>query len=291
MAFRAVRYRSADGLSLYARDYRSPGDGVTVLCLPGLTRNGKDFEFLAQRLAAGRRVVCPDFRGRGLSQYGDGASYRADVEMADTLILMDHLGIERAAIIGTSRGGIVALFLAHQAKARLAGIAFNDVGPRLEPAGLLRIRNYLTPAPGFSSWEEAVAALRASSRGFEGLSDADWLAFARRLFRDEDGILVVDHDPGLLRNFPDRETIESGKVPELWGFFDHVAPLPALVLRGANSDLLSALTVSEMQRRHPGLAAVTVAGRGHVPFLDEAESLAAIDRWLAEIDGVAPSSG
>ena len=290
MGFRAVRYRSADGLLLHARDYGAAGGGTPVLCLPGLTRNAKDFDFLAERLAPARRVVCPDFRGRGLSQYGDPASYRADIEMADTLALMDHLGIARAAIIGTSRGGLVAMFLAAKAKERLAGIAFNDVGPRLEPEGLIRIRSYLAPARRFASWAEAVAAVKAINRGFDGLSEADWHAFASRLFRDEDGVPVIDHDPGLLANFPDRETIEGGKVPELWALFDHVAPLPALVLRGANSDLLSTKTIAEMQRRHRGLAAVTVKGRGHVPFLDEAESLAAIDGWLTRIDAFAAQS-
>ncbi len=155
---------------------------------------------------------------------------------------------------------------------------------------MIRIRSYLAPARRFASWAEAVAAVKAINRGFDGLSEADWHAFASRLFRDEDGVPVIDHDPGLLANFPDRETIEGGKVPELWALFDHVAPLPALVLRGANSDLLSTKTIAEMQRRHRGLAAVTVKGRGHVPFLDEAESLAAIDGWLTRIDAFAAQS-
>src|SRR5438552_7460330 len=145
MSFREIRYISADGLSLYARDYGPVVGGKTpLLCLPGLTRNSADFEEVAERLAPTRRVVAPDFRGRGHSQYAsDPKTYRPDVEMADTLLLMDQLGIQKAAIIGTSRGGIVAMLMAAKAKDRLAGICFNDIGPRIGKAGLLRIRSYL----------------------------------------------------------------------------------------------------------------------------------------------------
>ena len=284
--FRAVRHQSADGLELFARDYGpETGGGVPVLCLPGLTRNAKDFAGLAVRLAVERRVVCPDFRGRGLSQYAaDPMTYWPNVEMADTLALMDHLGIARAAVIGTSRGGIVAMFMAAKAKERLAGIAFNDIGPRIGKAGFLRIRSYLGGDPRFVSWDEAVAALKATNPGFDSLSAIEWQAFAQRVFRDEAGVPRADYDPALTVTFPTTADIEDGKVPELWGLFDLVAPLPALVLRGANSDLLSEATVTEMRQHHAGLATVTIPGRGHVPFLDETEAVAAIDAWLALVD-------
>ncbi|MBI2719393.1 MAG: alpha/beta hydrolase [Rhizobiales bacterium] len=283
MQFRHVRYTSADGVSLFARDYG--GAGLTpVLCLPGLTRNSKDFAAVAERLADRRRVVCADFRGRGLSGYTDPATYRPDVEAADSLALIDHLGIARVAIIGTSRGGLVAMTMAATAKQRLAGICFNDIGPKIELGGLLRIRSYLGVDPRFASWDEAVAALKATNPGIEGLDEAAWQAFARRVFRDAGGIPVIDYDPDLGRNFPSTEDIVAGKTPELWEMFDQVAPLPALIVRGANSELLSATTVAEMQRRHTGLAAVTVKDRGHVPFLDEPEAIAAINDWLAVVD-------
>ena len=133
MRFRNVWYDSADGLRLFARDYSHQGPLLPVLCLPGLTRNARDFEDVAERLSAERRVICPDFRGRGASQYaGDPKTYRPDVEMADTLALLDHLGIARTVIIGTSRGGLVGMMMAAAAPERVAGLLLNDIGPRLE---------------------------------------------------------------------------------------------------------------------------------------------------------------
>lgn len=281
--FREVHYSSVDGLSLYARDYAG-GAGIPVLCLPGLTRNAKDFEALAPWLAKSRRVICPDFRGRGNSQYADDpSSYRPDVEMADTIALLDHLDVPRAGVIGTSRGGIVAMFMAAQAKERLAGVALNDIGPRIDVAGLLRIRTYLGRDPAFASWDEAAAALKITNPGFDTLTEAQWQVFARRVFREENGLPRADYDPQLTQGFPSAEAIASGKVPELWSLFDQLAPLPALVLRGENSDLLSAATVAEMQQRHPGLATVTIPNRGHVPFLDEPAAMARIESWLARL--------
>ncbi|MCB1380867.1 MAG: alpha/beta hydrolase [Alphaproteobacteria bacterium] len=273
-------------MRLHARDH-GPVEAtrVALLCLPGLTRNAKDFESIAGRLAEDRRVICPDFRGRGRSQYAsDPTTYRPDVEVADTLRLLDTLGIERAAIIGTSRGGIVAMVMATRAKDRMAGVLFNDIGPRIDKAGLLRIRTYLGNDPQFGSWDDAVAALKATNPGFETLTPAEWLVFARRVFRDADGVPRADYDAGLTATFPSAADIEDGKTPELWGLFDLLAGLPVAVLRGEHSDLLSAATVAEMVRQLPQTRATTVRNRGHVPFLDEPESLIAIDHWLADVD-------
>ena len=281
---REVYFAAADGLELFARDYGD--DGLTpVMCLPGLTRNSRDFETVAPRLSPKRRVICPDYRGRGRSQYAaDPVTYRPDVELDDALRLLDTLGVTRAAVIGTSRGGIVAMVMAAKAKDRLAGVLFNDVGPHLETAGLLRIRNYLGATLPFHTWDGAVEALKAANPGFDKLTDTDWMNFARRVFRDDNGRPGLDYDPDLAKTFPGAEAIAAGKLADIWNLFDLVAPLPSLVLRGENSDLLSEATVAEMQRRSPRLAAVTVKGRAHVPFLDEAESIAAMDQWLARVD-------
>jgi len=283
---RDVFLAAADGVVLHARDHGPPDATLTpVLCLPGLTRNAKDFEAVAARLARRRRVVSPDFRGRGQSAYAaDPLTYRPDVELADTLHLLDHLGIGRVAVIGTSRGGLVAMLLAASAPQRLAGVLFNDIGPRIDAAGLLRIRSYLGSDPRFDSWAAAVAALRATNPGIAGLSDGQWLIFARRVFREVDGLPRADYDPRLAATFPSAEDIAAGNIPELWGLLDQLPPVPATVLRGENSDLLSAATVAEMKAHVPHLKTVTVKDRGHVPFLDEPESLSAIDAWLAQVD-------
>lgn len=284
--FAEVVIESADGVRLYARDYDPSGSALTpVVCLPGLTRNSKDFEEIAPRLGASRRVICPDFRGRGQSgRAADPLTYRPDVELADTLALLDHLGLARVAVLGTSRGGIVAMLMAAKALDRLAGVALNDIGPRIDKAGLLRIRTYLGVVPPFTRWEQAVTAMKITNPGFPTLSEEDWLTFAKRVFRDEGGVPRADYDAGLTQTFPSAADIEAGKVPELWGLMDLLVNVPALVLRGEHSDLLSADTVAEMQRKHAGLAAVTVKDRGHVPFLDEPESVAAIDEWLLAVD-------
>lgn len=276
---------AADGTQLYARDYAAERSGlVPVVCLPGLTRNAKDFETIAPRLAETRRVLAFDFRGRGRSGRADPSTYRPDQEVADTLQVLDTLGIERFAIIGTSRGGIAAMVMAARALPRMAGVLFNDIGPRIDKAGLLRIRTYLGTDPQFADWAAAVSALKASNPGFDTLSDDDWLAFARRVYREVNGVPRADYDPLLAQNFPSVADIEACKVPELWALLDIMADVPSLVLRGEHSDLLSAAIVDEMHRHHRRLASVTVKDRGHVPFLDEAESLAAIAAWLRIVD-------
>jgi pimeloyl-ACP methyl ester carboxylesterase len=280
-------FTAADGTPLHARDYGSAGGLTPAVCLPGLTRNAKDFETIAPELAQQRRVVALDFRGRGRSGRADPATYRPDQEVADTLHVLDQLGIRRFAIVGTSRGGIVAMVMAARALERMAGVLFNDIGPRIDKAGLLRIRSYLGSDPEFAGWDEAIASLKSTTPGFPDLSEADWIAFARRLYRDEAGRPRADYDPALGNNFPSEDDITAGKVPELWPLFEMLAPLPCLVLRGEHSDLLSDDTVAEMLKRHPKLAAATVPARGHVPFLDEPVSRAAMARWLAAVDTAA----
>ncbi|MEY3081199.1 MAG: hypothetical protein RJA94_1184 [Pseudomonadota bacterium] len=285
MGFAEHFVSAADGTQLYVRDYAADRSGlVPIVCLPGLTRNAKDFETIAPALAQTRRVLAFDFRGRGRSGRADPATYRPDQEVADTLLALDTLGIGRFAIIGTSRGGIAAMVMAARALPRMAGVLFNDIGPRIDKAGLLRIRTYLGTDPQFSSWHEAVAALKSSNPGFDTLSEADWLAFARRVYREVDGVPRADYDPGLAQNFPSVADIKAGKMPELWALLDMMADVPSLVLRGEHSDLLSDEVVAGMHQHHRRLQSVTVRARGHVPFLDEPESVSAIARWLSVVD-------
>ena len=280
--WREVRFRSADGLDLYSRDY-GPQESrrVPVLCLSGLTRNSKDAHRLGERLGQERRVIAPDYRGRGLSQHADWSTYRVDVEMADAVALLDRLGVEKVALIGTSRGGLIAMLMAASHRDRLAGVLLNDVGPVLEPAGLHRIRSYLGRKPRFTTWSGAVAALKRTNPGFASLSEAEWLDFARRLYRDEAGRPVLDYDPNLRRGFPSRKAIDAGSIAPLWELFGALRGLPTAALRAEHSDLLSSETLVRMAAEIDDLDAVTVKDRGHAPFLDEPESLAAVDRLLA----------
>lgn len=283
VSHRDVPFTSADGLALYGRDYPADDDTSTpLLCLCGLSRNVRDFEPLAQWLAGTRRLVTMDYRGRGRSAYApDPTTYRPDVELADALRFLDELKIKQVSVIGTSRGGIIAMLMAAQFPQRLKSVLLNDVGAVIEKESLLRIRRYLGEAVEFGSWSEAASALRRNNPGFETLSDTEWMDFARRVFIEKAGRISNDYDLRLAETFPTNKDIETSGVPDLWPLFDALIYLPATVLRAEHSDLLSAATVSEMKKRYPRLAAYTIKGRGHVPFLDEPDAKAAIKAWLS----------
>lgn len=286
-AAKDVAFAAADGLTLYAQDHPADVDlgKLPVLCLPGLTRDSRDFEPVVPYLRRQRRVLCMDFRGRGRSGFAvDPASYRIDVEAADVSALLASLGLAKVAILGTSRGGLVGMLLAATARHQVAGLLLNDVGPVLEKEGLLRIREYLGIEPGFGSFESAAAAMKRNLPGMVGLADAQWLAFAHRIFRNDNGIPRLSYDPRLALTFPTEEQIRASTGTELWPLFDSLDSLPLAVLHGENSDLLSSETVAEMKRRMPQLQATTIMGRAHVPFLDELQSLEAISAWLDEVD-------
>ena len=284
--YRPVHFQTFDGLKLFARDYSSASNSRTpVLCLPGLTRNSKDFETIAPWLAQERRVIALDFRGRGLSQYAkDPYSYRPDIELGDVIALLNFLNVDRVATVGTSRGGIVGMLMAALHRDRLAGLFLNDVGPQLESAGLLRIGRYLGVHVEFDSWDEAIANLKSNNSGFESLSADEWQAFARRVFTVANGLPHSDYDPALANTFPPVEEIATGRIAPLWEIFASTTGLPVSVLRGEHSDLLSVATVAAMKLKNADLDETTVLNRGHAPFLDEKESKDAILRWLERID-------
>jgi pimeloyl-ACP methyl ester carboxylesterase len=284
--YEPVHFQTDDGLGLFARDYSPSLSALTpLLCLPGLTRNSKDFETITPWLAQTRRIIAPDFRGRGLSQYAsDPAFYRPDIELLDIIGLLNLLKIERVAIIGTSRGGIVGMLMAAFFPDRLAGLFLNDVGPELDSAGLLRIRSYLGVQSEFASWEMAIEDLKSNNSGFESLTADEWQAFARHVFKPENGLPRIDYDPALLHTFPSVEDITAGRVANLWEIFGKIGDLPVSVVRGEHSDLLSAATVAAMKKQNAGLDVTTVPKRGHAPFLDEAPAKDAAARWLSRVD-------
>ena len=280
--WRDVFFTSDDGLKLFSRDY-GPEDSelVPVLCLAGLTRNSMDFHLVASRLAKTRRVIVPDYRGRGLSEYASNwQTYQPHVEMADAIRLLDQLNIEKFAVIGTSRGGLISMVMGQAIRDRLLGVVLNDIGPKLEDEGLLRIAESINERVEFSNWDSAVKGLKKYSIGFSGLSDDDWLAFAHNLYRESNGKIEPDYDFNLTKTFPTVEFVRSGKIPQAWDLFATLKDLPLAVIRGENSDLLSIETVEKMQQAHPGLITANVPNRAHVPFLDEPEAVEAIDQVL-----------
>ncbi len=268
---------AGDGVRLA---YDVAGAGVPLLCLPGLTRNMDDFEPVAEHFAGRAQVIRMDFRGRGASGNADPETYQVPQEARDVLSLMDHLGLDRAAILGTSRGGLVAMMLAATARDRLAAVILNDVGPEIMPEGLASIMDHIGRPPAFRSHAEAAAAFpRLFGDVFHDVPEATWAAFARRLYREEGGRLHLRYDPRL------REAVAPafapGAVqPDLWPLFDAMEGLPLGLIRGAGSNILSSATAAEMNRRRPDMVFAELPGRGHVPFLDEPEARAVIHAVL-----------
>ena len=278
-------WSSRDGLKLHFRDYPGPeqGGGVPVLCLHGLTRNARDFDVLAPRLAKRQRVICPDMRGRGDSEYArDAASYTPAQYCEDVLELLEQEGIGRFVAIGTSLGGLMTMGLATVIPGRIAGAVINDVGPRLEAAGLERILDYVGQGRNYPTWVHAARGIEATQGAAHPGQPLDfWIGTAKRLMTlTSNGRIVFDYDMKIAEPF--RE-FDIGNQPDLWPAWDALAGRPVLILRGALSELLSAATMADMLRRVPGAEAVTLGDVGHAPTLDEPEAVAAIERLLARV--------
>jgi pimeloyl-ACP methyl ester carboxylesterase len=282
-----------DGLKLHVRDYgRHNGGALPVICLPGLSRTSEDFDALATALATHgerpRRVLALDYRGRGLSEYDrDPANYNVLVETGDVLSVVTALGVSTAVFVGTSRGGILTMLLAAQRPTLIAGAVFNDIGPVVEPQGLVRIKGYVGRLPPAKSFEEGADILRWLFSGqFPTLTDDDWLADARRTFREQNGRLVPTYDPALAK------TLEGVDVerpqPPLWNAFEALGQVPLMVIRGANSDILSAATVEAMQARHPSLTAIEIPDEGHPPRLSDPELIGRIAAFVTLCDRSQP---
>jgi pimeloyl-ACP methyl ester carboxylesterase len=280
------RWTSTDGLELYCRIYEGPASApraLTVLCLPGLTRNSRDFEDLAPHLAARHRVVCPDLRGRGYSARDpQWRNYHPGTYLSDLQRLLEVLELGRVAIVGTSLGGILGMMLATSAPGSVAGLVLNDVGAEVDPRGIERIRSYTGLLPPVSTWEEATQQYRTvNGNAWPGLSDEAWARYVHRSYRaDAAGRPVLDCDPRV------GEALRAAPAPAadaMWSLFGRLGGVPMLVIHGALSDILSLSTLERMQREKPDLERVTVGNRGHVPLLDEPEALGAIDRFLGRL--------
>jgi len=290
--FEDVFFSASDGLKLHAADYgrSNPAtrDRLPVVCLPGLTRNTRDFDDLARLLASDpktpRRVVSFDYRGRGQSGWDkDPSRYNITVEAEDVLSGMAALGLEHANFIGTSRGGLIMHVLAATRPGVMAAGVLNDIGPVIEGAGLAQIKAYLARMPKPKNWDDAAQILsEAHAKSFPALTESDWRDFARAVYVEEDGQLVADYDPKLLNGLKGIDL--STPLPTLWPQFDGLGRMPLLALRGEHSTLLSADTLLEMKQRVPSLQAETIAGHGHAPILHLSGIPEILTRFFASVD-------
>ena len=280
-AFFTVR----DGLRLHYRDYAGSEPKPPLLCLPGLTRNVRDFTDFAERYSPRFRVIALEFRGRGGSDHDpDPARYIPPTYISDTIELLDHLAIPQAIFVGTSLGGLVTMGTAVVAPQRIAAAILNDVGPELSSQGLERIRTYVGHPLRFASWDDAARQLASNNSAFSAhYTHEDWVRMAHRTCRRDDGEIVFDYDMAIAAPF-------AGTVPtpqiDMWPLFNALAKKPLLVIRGERSDLLSADAAERMKREAPAMQLAVVPGVGHAPDLDEPEALAAIDAFLGEVERV-----
>ena len=272
---------AADGTRLAYDDH---GSGLPLLCLSGLTRTMGDFDYLRPHLPppnSGKlRLIRMDYRGRGASGHSGAASYTVAQEGADALALLDHLGVEKAAILGTSRGGLIGMYLASIAKPRVLGLCLNDVGPVIEKQGLTRIFDYLGRNPAAKTHAELAAKLPALMAGFSNVPPSRWLQEAQLHYVQSADGLRITYDPQLRQAFL---AAFNGPAPDLWPLFEACAGLPLALLRGENSDLLSAQTADEMRHRRPDMLFASIPNRAHIPFLDERDSIALIHAFLAKV--------
>lgn len=280
--FESRTISAPDGLRLHVRDYQ-PNDGPhgaaggavdpPVVCLHGLARTAADFHELAMAIAHGgaprRRVIVPDYRGRGRSEYDrNPANYNPAVELADLLAVLTAFDLPPAVFVGTSRGGILAMLLAAARPGMMTGVVLNDIGPVIEQRGLVRIKGYVGKLPSPKSFEEGAEILRRlGDAQFPNLSADGWMRQARRTWMRRNGHLVLAYDPNLSRVLEDLDLEQP--APAMWPQFDALARVPVMVIRGAKSDILSAATVEAMRARRLDLDVVEVADEGHAPLLVE----------------------
>lgn len=282
--FRDGFHQVRDGLRLHFRDYPGPHDQPPLLCLPGLTRNARDFESFAARWSPRFRVIAVDFRGRGQSDHDpDPARYIPLTYAHDTIALLDHLGVADAIFVGTSLGGLVTMLMAVLDEDRIAAAILNDIGPELEEGGLERIRTYVGKDRRFADWDEAARAVADYGRGLpRHYGDDDWLRAAHRLASEHDGHIRFDYDMAIVQPFE-----AAGPTPQvdMWPLFRALAKRPLLLIRGAESDLVGAAAFARMREQAPEAAWVEVPGVGHAPDLDEPAAIAAVESFLAGIAG------
>lgn len=272
-------FTTKDGTRLH---YEDEGTGIPVLCLAGLTRNTRDFDHVAPHLPSMMpvRLIRMDYRGRGQSDWADPSTYTIPQEAEDALALLDHLDLKQAAILGTSRGGLIAMLIAATAKDRLLGVALNDIGPEIADSGMAVIKDYIGRKPAQKNYTEAAQFRQMAWTHFEDVPMDRWLAEVKNHYAETPEGLDLRYDPKLRDAVLEASTLPT---PDLWPLYDAMLGLPLCLIRGANSDLLSEATADEMLRRRIDIIRADIPGRGHVPFLDEEEALDALHEWLEDI--------
>ena len=283
MGFADGYYRVRDGLKLHYRDYPGAAGNAPLLCLPGLTRNVRDFAEFAERYSPRFRVLVLEFRGRGESAHDPlPARYNPLTYAGDVIELLDHVGIPQAIFVGTSLGGLVTMTVAAIASQRIAAAILNDIGPELSREGLDRIKIYVGKDVRFSSWDQAARAIASAHPNFDRYTHTDWVRMAKRVAREENGEIRFDYDMAIAEPFN-----TGGPTPQVdtWPLFIALAQKPLLVIRGENSDLLSASATEKMAGAAPDAKFAVVPGVGHAPGLDEPQAVAAIDIFLDSLAG------
>ena len=271
-----------DGLKLHYRDYAGSNDKPPILCLHGLTRNSRDFSDFAERYSPEYRVLALDFRGRGQSDYDPlPMRYSPLTYAGDVIELLDQLGLREAIFVGTSLGGLVTMSIAAIARDRITATILNDVGPDVDPSGIGRILTYVGNDRRFKSWDEAADAIAANyGASFHRYTHDDWVKMAKRNCCEENGEIRFDYDMAIAEPF---KTAGPAPQVDLWPFFEALGSKPLLVIRGENSDLLTATTTEKMKIVVPDVKVVTIPGVGHAAELNEPEAVAAIDAFLASV--------
>jgi pimeloyl-ACP methyl ester carboxylesterase len=273
-----------DGLRLHYRDYPGTTGKPPLLCLHGLTRNARDWSDFAERYSPAHRVIALDFRGRAGSDYDPiPARYMVPTYAGDVIEMLDQLGMPEAIFVGTSLGGLVTMAIAAMAPQRIRASILNDVGPDVDPAGIGRILSYVGKDVRFESWDAAADAIAANyGASFDRYTHEDWVKMAKRNCREDNGEIRFDYDMAIAEPFR-----TAGPTPQvdLWPFFAALGQKPLLVVRGAKSDLLTAETAARMRSVAPHMKLAVVPGVGHAPELNEPEAVAAIDEFLAELEG------
>jgi pimeloyl-ACP methyl ester carboxylesterase len=286
----SVFYTSRDDIRLHVKDYQPhcPSDKLPVICLPGLSRNARDFDrlanFLASHEAGARRVVAFDYRGRGLSAYDPNwENYNIVTEAEDVVAGLTVLGIEHGIFVGTSRGGLITMVLAATRPTAIKGVVLNDIGPAIDGSGLMQIRAYLTHPPKPSNWAEAVESQKAlMGKSFPAFSEDDWKHEARCRYQEVDGVIMADYDPKLANTM---KAMDAGaRLPTAWPQFGGLRKVPLMTIRGENSNILSQKTLMQMSEVHKDLEIMVVEGQGHAPALHTGDIPEKIARFASKID-------